>query len=253
MQLKNITSNLPFMRFMADPELIKEVQAILKVDPTGVVGPTTNHALFRFCFDHQLNNYDTQLFGPTLAQKLLERSGAQVKQSAFELGLKFVLQWEGKYANNSADKGGETNYGVTWKTYDAYRDRKGQHHQSVKYITDAEVKEIYQAQYWDMAGCNQLPLKLGVAVFNWQVNSGRGVKYLQTCVGSKSDGKFGSKTLNDVNAYIKKHGEDMLVGTYLQSCEMAYKRWGVGTQSIFLKGWLRRLEALRQFLGSLDV
>lgn len=251
MHLQDIDSNIPFIHVLSDPELIKEIQAILKVEQTGVLGPTTNQTLWRFCFEQRLDNFETQLFGPTLAKRLLEKAGKKVEESAFEKGLKFVLQWEGGYVFNKADKGGETNKGVTWGTYNLYRDNCGRPRQSVKHITDAEVRDIYRTFYWDAAGCNQLPPKIAISIFNWQVNSGRGVRYLQQCVGAKDDGRFGPKTLNDVNAYIKKHGEEMLVGSFLQSCEMAYKRWGVKDQKCFLQGWLNRLNALRQFLEDL--
>lgn len=37
----------------------------------------------------------------------------------FEKGLKFVLAREGGYSNHPSDSGGETNKGITHKTYDA--------------------------------------------------------------------------------------------------------------------------------------
>ena len=57
--------------------------------------------------------------------------------------LKFILQREGGYVNNPKDKGGETNKGITHGTYDVYRRSKGLKSQSVKNITDDEVRDIY--------------------------------------------------------------------------------------------------------------
>lgn len=261
MHLQDITSPIPFNQLLSDAELIKEVQSCLNVEQTGVVGPTTNYALRRFCFENRLNNFDTQLFGPTLANALLERKKSQncplpaatQDEAVFKKGLRFVLQWEGGFSNNPADLGGATNKGITWRTYNSYRDRQELPHQSVKQITDAEVHDIYKTLYWEVAGCNHLPPRLACCVFNWQVNTGRGIAFLQDCVGSKGDGQFGPKTLNDVQAYLKAHGEEALLGNYFERCEAAYRRWAVSAQNRFLKGWLRRLEALRQFLSSLDV
>ena len=39
----------------------------------------------------------------------------------FERALTFVLRWEGGYVDHPADPGGATNYGVTQRTYDAWR------------------------------------------------------------------------------------------------------------------------------------
>lgn len=40
---------------------------------------------------------------------------------AFRTALEFALRWEGGYINHPADKGGETNFGVTSAVYKHYR------------------------------------------------------------------------------------------------------------------------------------
>ena len=61
----------------------------------------------------------------------------------FERMLKFVLAREGCYLNNPNDKGGETNKEITHTTYDSYRRSKGLKPQSVKDITNEEVRDVY--------------------------------------------------------------------------------------------------------------
>jgi lysozyme family protein len=60
----------------------------------------------------------------------------------------FVLEREGGYVNNKADKGGPTNKGVTLATY---RSVYGQHKtvEDLKRITDAEWEYIFKKFYWD--------------------------------------------------------------------------------------------------------
>ena len=90
--------------------------------------------------------------------------------------LKFILQREGGYVNNPKDKGGETNKGITHGTYDVYRRSKGLKPQSVKNITDDEVRDIYYNNYYKASGADQLENpQLGLYVFDTAVNMGVGV------------------------------------------------------------------------------
>lgn len=66
----------------------------------------------------------------------------------FKKTLKFVLQREGGYVNDPTDLGGETNKGITYRTYNAYRKSKGLKPQSVKDISDSEVEDIYYNNYY---------------------------------------------------------------------------------------------------------
>lgn len=91
----------------------------------------------------------------------------------FEKTLKFVLQREGGYVNDPNDLGGETNKGITYRTYNAYRTSKGLPPQSVKYITDEEVKDIYYNNYYKASGADNISdPKLSAYVFDTAVNMG---------------------------------------------------------------------------------
>ena len=74
----------------------------------------------------------------------------------FEKTLKFVLQREGGYVNDPNDLGGETNKGITYRTYNAYRKSKGLPPKSVKDISDEEVKDIYYNKYSPCASHRRL-------------------------------------------------------------------------------------------------
>ena len=94
----------------------------------------------------------------------------------FEKMLKFILQREGGYSNSPTDLGGETNKGITHGTYDAYRRSKGLKPQSVKNITDDEVRDIYYNNYYKASGADQLENpQLGLYTFDTAVNMGVGV------------------------------------------------------------------------------
>lgn len=88
----------------------------------------------------------------------------------FEKTLKFILQREGGYVNDPNDLGGETNKGITYRTYNAYRKNKGLPPQSVKYITDEEVKDIYYNNYYKASGADKISdPKLSAYVFDTAV------------------------------------------------------------------------------------
>lgn len=90
----------------------------------------------------------------------------------FKKALTFVLIREGGYVNDPNDPGGATNKGITQKTYDAWRKARGLNVQSVKAITDSEVKEIYYKNYWLAANCHKMTSKFAVVCFDTAVNMG---------------------------------------------------------------------------------
>ena len=166
---------------------------------------------------------------------------------AFSTALQFVLRWEGGYVNNPHDTGGETNYGVTQAVYSHYRKSLGLLDRSVRLITTFEVKAIYQENYWTAAGCDLLPSKLALCHFDWAVNHGTSgaIKTLQQVVGARPDGVIGPLTKQAITAALVLHKEVWLCDRALAIRESCYRRWGVGSQSQFLEGWLNRLNALR--------
>lgn len=166
---------------------------------------------------------------------------------SFPAALRFTLQWEGGYSNHPADKGGETNKGITSAVYMAYRSKRGLPLRSVRLISDAEVKEIYKGGYWDAAGTSLLPPKLALCHFDWAVNAGtnRAIKTLQQVVGVAQDGLIGPQTKGAIAAAVVLHGDKWLCDRYNAIREGKYRRWAVGSQAVFLEGWLNRLNALR--------
>lgn len=171
---------------------------------------------------------------------------------SFARALEFALRWEGGYSNHPADKGGETNFGVTHAVYDAYRKSHGLSVQSVRKISPAEVRDIYKKRYWDASGCDLLSEKLAIAHFDWAVNAGvnRAIKALQQVVGVNADGIIGPLTKQAIIAASATHKEVWLCDRYNAVREGCYRRWGVGSQSVFLQGWMNRLNALRRELKS---
>lgn len=147
----------------------------------------------------------------------------------FDKMLKFVLDREGGYSNNPNDKGGETNKGITFQTYNNYRKSKGLPIQSVKYITDKEVKEIYYNNYYKASGADKIrDARLSAYVFDTAVNMG--VSRAKTF-------------LKESNGDIKKYDE-LRRNKYREF--VAYNP----SQQQFLQGWNNRLNSLSSFVQS---
>lgn len=92
----------------------------------------------------------------------------------FDYALGRVLGHEGGFSDHPEDNGGETMWGITHRTYDAYRRAKGLPTQSVQEITRSEMIEIYRREYWDAVRGDDLPAGVDYAIFDFAVNSGPG-------------------------------------------------------------------------------
>jgi lysozyme family protein len=168
---------------------------------------------------------------------------------AFEQSLPFVMRWEGGYVDHPDDPGGRTNKGVTQKTYDDWRARQGLASRHVRSIEDAEVETIYATGYWVPPRCDILQRQLDLVQFDTAVNMGpgRAVRLLQAALDCDVDGAFGPQT---ERAAAGCDLADTIIA-YCDGREAYYRRLAERRPrlSVFLKGWLNRLNALRSEVG----
>jgi len=118
---------------------------------------------------------------------------------------------EGGYVNHKDDPGGATDRGITQRTFDAWNRSRGKPKQPVKGIPKAVSEAIIEKNYFDKAGCDDLPSGLDYAVGDYAVNSGvsRAVKDLQRELGVTVDGIAGVQTAaaswdSDVDDLIRR-------------------------------------------------
>jgi len=148
----------------------------------------------------------------------------------FEKILKFVLSREGGYSNHPADKGGETNKGITSAVYNNYLKRKNLPSKSVKNITENEVREIYHTNYYKASGADKIKNpKLAAVVFDTSVN-----------MGVSRAKSFLEKSGGDVSLFLKLRKEK-----YIEFAKCS------PSQKVFLQGWFNRLAALEKFINSM--
>jgi lysozyme family protein len=166
----------------------------------------------------------------------------------FSTCLAFVLAREGKYSNNPADSGGATMMGVTQRVYDAYRARHGLPLRDVRQITDVEVADIYRTEYWAPVCCDDLPVSVDLCVFDLAVNAGvnESAEILQRALGVTIDGHIGPQTLA-----AAMQPDHRALANRLLDLRAAFYRQSVADHphnSVFLTGWLNRVQALRALI-----
>lgn len=138
----------------------------------------------------------------------------------FQKAINHLFKLEGGYSDNKYDKGGETNYGITQKTYSTYLKKQNFQNKTVKNITKEEAISIYYQEYWLLSGANKIiDFKLAYLLFDACVNHGLGC------------GKSLYKNSNgDFQKFI-----DLRREKYFAIVKNNPK------QKIFLNGWLNRL------------
>jgi lysozyme family protein len=156
--------------------------------------------------------------------------------------LKKVLVHEGGFVDHPKDPGGATNKGVTFRVYNGYRKRKGLPQRSVKFISDAEVADIYRELYWNKIRGDELPSGVSYILFDGAVNSGptQSVKWAQRALGLVADGNIGPAT---IEALTSRPDNDALIAAMVDR-RFAFLR-ALKTWSTFGKGWSRRVNDVR--------
>ena len=106
----------------------------------------------------------------------------------FDACMAEVFKYEGGYVNDQHDPGGETNLGISKRSYPK---------EDIRNMTRARAAQIYRRDFWDKLRCDELPAGLDLVAFDAAVNSGpaRGAKWLQQALGVAVDGKVGLATI----------------------------------------------------------
>jgi lysozyme family protein len=155
----------------------------------------------------------------------------------FQKAVKVVLAHEGGYADVAGDSGGETNFGISKKSYPRL---------DIKMLTVEHATAIYYRDYWRLYGYGRLQ-KTSVAtkVFDLAVNMGAAKAHL--CLQRalkragkriKLDGILGQQTISLAN----KMDEEMLLAGLRMEAAAHYRRIIAANPILkkFEQGWMRR-------------
>ncbi len=155
----------------------------------------------------------------------------------FEPVIQAVLWHEGGYANDPDDPGGETNFGISKRSYPQV---------DIKNLTRKDAKAIYLRDFWRpgrYAGIRSQ--SVATKAFDLGVNMGRtrAARLLQTAVNAlggklKVDGAVGPKTLRAVNALSARSLlRELRAQAAVRYAEIVLAR---PKSKKYLHGWMRR-------------
>lgn len=136
-----------------------------------------------------------------------------------------LIGHEGGYVNHPNDPGGETNWGISKRSYPTL---------DIARLTREQAKTIYKRDFWDVIGDAHPAIKF--QVFDFAVNSGiqTAIRKLQAALGVADDGVFGpvsKKALADADL------NDVLMRFVAQRIRF----WAsLTTWPTFGKGWALR-------------
>jgi lysozyme family protein len=140
------------------------------------------------------------------------------------------------YDDDPHDTGGRTCMGILQREYDAFRRGLGQPTQDVWRITDREIEEIFEPQYWTPLRCGEMPAGVDYFMvdFGFACGIGKAAEKLQRTLGVKVDRHIGVGTLGALRQADAAAVVDLLSAerdAYYKQCRTYWKHG---------KGWLAR-------------
>ncbi len=187
-----------------------------------------------------------------------ETPGVALPPVPFLRALNFVREWEGGLSTDQTDRanrgGKKTMFGITQKTFNAWRKKLGTKREPVEKISSEEADEIYLNEYWKLGGCETMSADLSMVHMDACVNHGKkfAAKLLQRALNTLPgndlvvDGKIGDKT----RGAILRTDERQLLAAYIGVREHYYREESrPDTRSVNLGGWLNRMAALKIAVG----
>lgn len=160
----------------------------------------------------------------------------------FTRAFEIVLQREGAFSDQPADRGGKTMYGISQRQFPEL---------DIANLTEEQARVIYRRDYWQDE-FNKIALqKLADKLFDSSVNMGKAtaVRLLQQALCDIGftvtlDGRFGAQTLLALNLACQKHTKPLL-----DAWRARQSRYYIDivlkdrSQLVFLDGWLKRAVA----------
>jgi lysozyme family protein len=144
----------------------------------------------------------------------------------FDRAVALILTLEGGYTMDPNDPGGETNFGISKRSYPDL---------DIKNLTEAQAREIYLRDFWTPCQCGAYPNGLDLLVFDAAVNQGvsAAIRMLQTELGVQTDGVVGPATI----AALQRQGT-----TTVQYAARRMLTYGLNPNfTRYGLGWSRRL------------
>jgi lysozyme family protein len=139
-----------------------------------------------------------------------------------------LMGHEGGYVNDPRDPGGETNWGISKRSYPNV---------DIEGLSREAAKEIYRRDYWGRANADRFDGAIAFQVFDAAVNSGIGaaIRMLQRAVGVVDDGIVGPITLAAISS------KPVVSVVALFNAERLEFMTDLSTWRTFGRGWAKRI------------
>jgi len=156
----------------------------------------------------------------------------------FTYAINTILEHEGGYVNHPNDPGGETNFGITKRTYPDL---------DIKGLTRRDAIKIYFNDWWLRYRFCEIKYTVSATkVFDVSINMGarRGVKIAQKAVNAlgyaslKVDGVIGGRTVHGINLCPERAFVNKMAELQLERYERLIRH--NPKLAVFRTGWTRR-------------
>lgn len=135
-----------------------------------------------------------------------------------------LIGHEGGYVNNPDDPGGETNWGISKRSYPGT---------DIKTLTREGAKAIYLRDFWSRIKGDKLFDGVAYQLFDFAVNSGidTAVRHFQRALGVADDGHWGpisqaaANAMSETDALMLINAERLDYMTRLSNWPHASKGW----------------------------
>jgi lysozyme family protein len=144
----------------------------------------------------------------------------------FDEAFSRLLGHEGGYVDNPKDPGGETNWGISKRSYPEV---------NIKALTMLDAKAIYLRDFWNPIGNAHPAIKF--QAFDFAVNSGitTAIRKLQSSIGAADDGHWGPLSVSRLAGFDTS---DVLMLYLAERLDFMRK---LSNWSSFSSGWAGRI------------
>lgn len=160
-----------------------------------------------------------------------------------------IIRREGGFSDHPNDRGGRTKYGVTQRTWNAYRAKHDPllSPSSVRNIDVNDARQVYRTMYVEPLAWIEDEALLDLAA-DCAVNHGmhRATRWLQRAAGVEEDGIIGPVTRSGVNSEPDWCYTELLkirLRFYVEIATDEFDKLELAEDSdlVFLMGWINRL------------
>ncbi len=175
----------------------------------------------------------------------------------------FILAAEGGYVNNPADKGGETNKGITWNSWVSFFGDASASRHRFRAMQADDWTQLFKACYWDKCLADQVADQcIANTIADWVWCSGQhfpelDIQKLINTIFNKhlaEDSVFGPATIETLNSCDAGSLYESLIERRRQYCfdiiSFAQAK-NDHSQDVFLDGWLNRIYNLIKYNSKL--